>query len=357
MAANQSNTSSRLPRYKDLDELLKRAASGEKEAVDTTLTYLNSSNANLRRIIHSALHEQREPAIWRCLIGLLSLGLWGDAGALLAAGGDYQQQLQGWLPVDWHEDRFHSLAGAFMLDESNPERLLKDALLEEALQASTQRLSQEPGSSVMQNIRFACAYLSGLRGHAQVIPILDEIIEQGDLGWKLLAVQALTALHDPRAAPPLVKALASSRKVLHQEARRALSDLGHLAEKAWVEALNHPDTHIRWHAARALSQIGDPRAVKVLAEGLHDSNHTVRWTTARVLASMDATALPAILEQIAHRPLEENFRQACYHALHAMPSARTQQYVRPLLEALNRPGAAVQAPQLAFSMLKEWERK
>ena len=153
-----------------------------------------------------------------------------------------------------------------------------------------------------------------------------------------------------------MKALAIGGKVLHQEARRGLCDMGHLAEGAWVEALEHPDSHIRWHAARALSQIGDPRAVEVLAEGLHDPNYSVRWTTARVLASMDSTAIPAILQLIAHRPMDEPFRQACYHALHAMPSPRTQEYIQPLLEALNSSTAPVQAPQLAHVMLREWKK-
>lgn len=354
MPANQVKSSNRLPRYSGQSEILQRAARGEPEAVASALRYLTSNNANLRRMIQASLHDQREPLIWRCLLGLMALGLWGDAGRLLQPGIDYEAEIRTWLAVDWHENRFHALAESFMLDESEAERLLKDEILQTAFQQSTSKLAVDPASTTLQNIRFACAYLSGLRGHIEAIPTLDEIIDKGDLGWKLLAVQALTALHDPRAGPPLVKALASGGSVLHQEARRGLCDMGHLAEEAWVEALNHPDSHIRWHAARALSQIGDPRAVEVLAEGLHDPNYAVRWTTARVLASMDSTALPAILQLIAHRPLDESFRQACYHALHAMPSRRTQEYIQPLLQVLSSPTAAVQAPQLAFQMLGEW---
>ena len=354
MATNRTKSASRLPRYADQAEILKRAIAGDIEAVNTTLIYLTSNNSNLRRMMQAALHDQRQPQIWRCLLGLLSLGLWGDIESLYSDPANFEREINAWLNVDWHEDRFHALAEAFAVDESEAERSLKDDILKSALFNSSEMRNLDPLSSTMQNFQYASAYLLGLRGHTEVISVLDEIIDLGDLGWKLLAVQALAALHDRRCGNPLVKALATGRGILHQEARRALCDLGHLAEEAWVEALHHSDGHIRWHAARALSQIGDPQAVGILAEGLHDPSHAVRWTTARVLASMDSPAIPCILHLVAHHPLDEPFRQACYHALHAMPSQRTQEYLRPLLEALSSSTASVQAPRLAYVMLQEW---
>jgi HEAT repeat protein len=131
--------------------------------------------------------------------------------------------------------------------------------------------------------------------------------------------------------------------------------MGGLAESTWIIALRHPDSHVRWHAARALGQFGDPRAVDVLAQGLFDENHAVRWATAQVLASLDAAAIPAILKTLAEHPLDEQYRQVVYHALHAMPAAQTQEYLRPLLHALSGASAAVEAPCVAQRILSEWK--
>ena len=75
---------------------------------------------------------------------------------------------------------------------------------------------------------------------------------------------------------------------------KALSELGICAEPALLQALHHPDNHVRWHAARLLGQIGDPRAVDVLVTGLWDEDQQVRWATARVLANLDMPAVPAM---------------------------------------------------------------
>ena len=116
--------------------------------------------------------------------------------------------------------------------------------------------------------------------------------------------------------------------------RKALSELGICAEPALLQALHHQDNHVRWHAARLLGQIGDPRAVDVLVTGLWDEDQQVRWATARVLANLDMPAVPAILEALSHQPLTEEFRQAAFHALHSMTNQATQAYLQPLLRVL-----------------------
>jgi HEAT repeat protein len=119
--------------------------------------------------------------------------------------------------------------------------------------------------------------------------------------------------------------------------------------------LQHPNSHVRWHAARGLGQIGDTQAIEVLAEGLFDENQSVRWVTARVLASLNSTAIPAILNVLTRNRLSEPFRQAVHHALHAMPSRLTQEYLQPLLLALRSPAANVEAPRQAQRMLLDWK--
>jgi HEAT repeat protein len=127
-------------------------------------------------------------------------------------------------------------------------------------------------------------------------------------------------------------------------------------EPTWLEALNHPDNHIRWHGARGLGNIGDAKYADTLAEGLLDENQAVRWATADVLAQLGAKAVPATLTIISQSKLNEQSRQAAYHALHGITSRQIQERIKPLLDALHGPAASIEAPAVAQRLLMEWEK-
>jgi len=131
--------------------------------------------------------------------------------------------------------------------------------------------------------------------------------------------------------------------------------LGHAAQNTLLEALHHPDSHVRWHAARSLGQCADASGAQILCEGLYDERAEVRWATANVLAGLDAAAVPHILRALIAKPMKESYRQAIYHALHGMPSHRTQERLQPLLAALRGPAPSVQAPTVAQKLLADWK--
>ena len=237
-----------------------------------------------------------------------------------------------------------SIAVIFIQDEEDSESAAKDASLHEALKAP------EP------QLREAAAYLLGLRGDLRAIPYLAETIETGTKHWRLRAVKALATLNDERCGPPLIKALAINRNSLHREARRALQSLGHLARLAWLKALDHPDAHIRWHAARGLGELGDASYTYILAEGLLDENYAVRWATADVLARLGKRGVPATLTILSQLKITEQSRQAAYHALHGITSHRVRERIKPLLDALHGSAASVEAPAIAQRLLMEWEK-
>ena len=147
-----------------------------------------------------------------------------------------------------------------------------------------------------------------------MIPFLEEILDTAVKSWKVRAVRALGAIRDERSAMPLIKALAMDRGPVHSEAKRSLKELGPLADKAWVEALNHPDSHIRWHAPRGLGDPSNSRSMALLAEGLLDGNREVRWASADALARIGPPAVPATLAVISQKTLTTPVRQAAYHA-------------------------------------------
>ena len=317
------------PRYRAQYQLLEKALQGDQQGIHSVLQYLNAANPDLRHMMQATLHDCQDERVWQSLLECLAYGCWQAYGQVNADQATTDQV-------------FQSISEAFVIDESQAERQAKQAVLLPALEDQDLRL------------RRAAGYILGLRGELRALPALEETIDHGDDRWKGRAIHALVIIDDVRCGPPLVRALADPDRLVHHSAGRALSELGRRAEPALLAALHHPDGHVRWHAARALGQIGDPRAIDTLAEGLCDDNQEVRWTTARVLAYLDAPAIPAILSVLSTQPMSEALRSAAYHALHSM-SVQTQAYVANLLQALSSPATAQQAPPIARRLLAEWQ--
>jgi HEAT repeat protein len=246
-----------------------------------------------------------------------------------------------------------SIVTAFAIDHSELERAIKQELLHTALAKSGMAIQKATGglSRYRIHVRSASAYLLALRGEKLVITTLEELLDSAPPSWKLRAVEGLAALNDPQCGPPLVKALSSSDKTLHQSAWRALGELGERGEGALLDALHSPDQHVRWHAARGLGQLGNAQGVDTLAEGLLDESVEVRWAAAHALANLDMQAMPAVLRVITSHPVNEPLRQVALHALHGMQSQKAQQTARPVIEALRGRMAGILAPLEARRVL------
>jgi hypothetical protein len=316
------------PRYRAQFQLLEKALEGDSQGIHSVVQYLNAANPDLRRMMQATLHDCSDERLWRSMLDCLAYGCW-----------------QAFDPVTEEpttDQVFQSISEAFVIDESESEAHAKQSVLLPALEDQDSRLRQAAG------------YILGLRGELGALPVLEKVIQHGDVRWKQRAIHALVILDDERCGPLLITALADPDRSIHHTAGRALSEMGRRAEPALMAALHHPDSHVRWHVARALGQIGNPHAVETLAEGLYDDNQEVRWTTARVLAYLDAPAIPAILAVLSTQPMDESLRSAAYHALHSM-SPHTQAYVARLLQVLGSQSTAQQAPPIARRLLAEWQ--
>jgi HEAT repeat protein len=319
-------------RYPTEVKLLKHALNGDTKAAKRILYYLGSSNPILCQIMQKAIHDLRDSRIWHQLLRYLAWHRWDEHF-------DYDQH----FGLDASERIDQAIIEVFTQDDHEWEKPEKETTLLAYLD-DTDSL-----------IRQACAYLLALRGFPQAIPVLADTIKNGKRKWQLRAIKALETLNDARCARPLLMALIMNRDEVHREARRALRSLGLLAKSVWIEALNHPDQHIRWEAARGLGQIGDIRAVGILAGGLLDESYAVRWATSDVLAHLGTQAIPAILTILSRHPFNEPSRTAAYHALHGILSTSTQEYIKPLLDALHGPAPDIEAPIVAQRLLMEWE--
>ena len=314
-------------------ELLNRALECDIESIQTVLSYLGSTIPHLCQIMQETIHSSENPSIWKYLLDFFALRKW-DCNEWNAFNFDEILDVK---RID------QSIIEVFVQDKDEIEKITKSSFLHGVIHDPTAQ------------VRHATACLLGLKGEIIAIPILEEAIEIGTNEWKLRSIKALAVLKDERCGPPLFKALTMDKDRLHREARRALLSLGRLAEPVWIEALNHPDKHIRWEAARGLGNYGNTEATHILAEGLFDGDYAVRWATTDVLAQLGEKAVPAILSAIIRNPLNEPSRQASYHALHGINSNRLQERIKPLLDALNKYSGSVNAPAIAQSLLLEWE--
>jgi hypothetical protein len=325
-------------RYPSAAELVEDALPGDAQALYGVFQYLSSATPELRQIMLASLHDTSCPALWRALLNCLAHQRW-------MLENETETKIE--FPPHFGEDAWQrvvkSISEAFVLDETEGEKSDKENILTEAQNSSDSLL------------RHAAAYLRALRGSAETIPQLAEMIETAEPAWQMRAVEALAALQDERSGPVLIRALEKDRADLHKAAQHALFELGSKAQRGWLEALNHPNSHIRWHAARGLGQACDARAADILVEGLLDESSAVRWATAGVLANLDALAVPAILSFILHHPLTEPVRQAISHAIHSMPSQSVQDYLQPLMAALSGPAADLNGPATAQRLLAEWK--
>jgi HEAT repeat protein len=314
-------------------ELLQKAISGESSSVESLVEQLASPYPRVKQKMLEALHSALDGEVWLHLLNCLASGKWSDDQPLgITADPGAAQQLD------------ISIVEAFVEDLNESEKECKNAVLRAAF--NNRNIS----------LRNAAAYLAGLRGEEEVIPILSEMLERGSRRWQLRAIRSLSAIPSSKSAALLVQILVKDHDLYHQEARQGLSKLGHMAVDAWQDALDHSDPHIRWHAARGLAENGDYIGIPFIAQALSDENSTVRWVSSDLLAQIGIKAVPAILDVLIQKPLSEECRQSAYHALLSIKTYRAQEILKPLVSALSSPSTKLIAQIIAERMRNDWIR-
>jgi len=164
--------------------------------------------------------------------------------------------------------------------------------VEQAVVAALEQLGDpravEPLVAALQDrgvpIRQAAAGALGQLGDARAVEPLVLALQDADEGVRQAAAGALGQLGDARAVEPLVVAAARGSRA----AAEALRRLGPAAVEPLLERLKdqNRDNDARQHAAAALGQIGDARAVEPLVAALEDADPDVRWAVAKALETL-----------------------------------------------------------------------
>ena len=123
-------------------------------------------------------------------------------------------------------------------------------------------------------------------GHLQAADVdtLVQDLKDNDLIVRLHAAKALGEAKDARAVEPLIAALGD--KGCGHTAANALAKIGKPAVEPLIVALKNENPFVRRNAAEALGEIKDSSAVKPLINALKDNDLIVRRNAAKALGKI-----------------------------------------------------------------------
>ena len=152
-----------------------------------------------------------------------------------------------------------------------------------------------------------------------------------------------------------IEQLASDDGVVREKARKVLvANKGNEVVRALIAELVDPRQRVRWEAAKALSQIGDPVAALPLVHVMDDEDHDVAWIAAEGVAGMGEPGLLAVLSGLTRSSRSATF---CKHAHHALKQMRRQGTHHALVEtvmvALEGMEPTLTAPVVAYQALQQ----
>ncbi len=167
----------------------------------------------------------------------------------------------------------------------------------------------------------------------------------------------------------LIKDLDSRNDLVRVKARQALVAMRKAALPSLIEALKNKKYLMRWEAAKALGEIGDPGAAPALVRALEDEEFDVRWLAAEGLIKLNINGLRPLLKELMTRGGSTLLREGAHHVFHDLSKGALKRCLAPVLAALEEiesekkePWEAashdtgVEVPREAFKALEALEK-
>jgi HEAT repeat protein len=141
----------------------------------------------------------------------------------------------------------------------------------------------------------------------------------------------------------LIAHLSSHNDGVRVKARHSLVAMGKTALPPLIDALKNRNNLMRWEAAKALGEIGDPEAAPSLVKALEDEEFDVRWLAAEGLIKMNINGLKPLLKALEHRGDSALLLEGAHHVFHDLAKGALRKYLAPMLAALEalEPGEEV----------------
>jgi HEAT repeat protein len=141
----------------------------------------------------------------------------------------------------------------------------------------------------------------------------------------------------------LINTLSTHKDKAREGARHTLVAMGKAAVPSLIEALRNKNTLMRWEAAKAVGEIGDPETAPILVKALEDEEFDVRWLAAEGLIKMNIKALKPLLEALEHRGDSVLLLEGAHHVFHDLAKGGLRKFLVPVLAALEalEPGEEV----------------
>jgi HEAT repeat protein len=179
----------------------------------------------------------------------------------------------------------------------------------------------------------------------------DEMIYQ-----KIVEENTMSASTDhTRDIDALIAAMAEDHGLTRLKARQALVAMKQEAIAPLVKALQHPEWRIRWGAAKALGQIGDPSVAEALIKSLEDERPGIRWLAAEALIALRPAGLHALLEALIHHSDSSWLREGAHHIIHdiAEKDPDLSHVLAPVAAALDDVEPVIEVPPAAQTALRQ----
>lgn len=120
-----------------------------------------------------------------------------------------------------------------------------------------------------------------------------------------------------------------------------------------IKTLADPAEHVRWEAAKALSELHDTAATLALVRALEDENSGVQWLAAEGLIAMGQEGVRMVLQALIQHAGSVQLREGAHHVLRAQAEDSLGRIVAPVLEAMESLAPAEAVPGAAYDALKQ----
>lgn len=162
---------------------------------------------------------------------------------------------------------------------------------------------------------------------------------------------------DGETVEELLKELHGHDWKRRENARWQLETMRDVSVFPLMHALEDPDWHVRWEAAKALRDIADPRSAPALVRTLRDRRFGVRWLASDGLIALGEAALPALLKELVHSGDSVLLRNGAHHVLRDLARGHVSREIvnilLPVIEALESIEPSVTVPVVARTALDQ----